>query len=35
MSQFFENLYDDIQRIEALRQQHEYEQNAEQEKCDE
>lgn len=35
MSQFFENLYDDIQRVEVLRQQHEREQNTEQEKRDE
>lgn len=35
MSQFFENLYDDIMRVETLRQQHEREQNTEQEKHDE
>lgn len=35
MSQFFENLYDDIMRVETLRQQHEREQNTEQEKRDE
>lgn len=35
MSQFFENLFDDIMRVETLRQQHEREQNTEQEKRDE
>lgn len=35
MSQFFENLFDDIMRVATLRQQHEREQNTEQEKRDE
>lgn len=35
MSQFFENLYDDIMRVETLRQQHEREQSAKQEQDDE